>query len=328
LTIRVWLLVVLIIAVLASLHDAEAQPPTRPWRIGWLHQGSRPPNIVQEDAFRAGMRALGYTEGHHYVLELRYAEGRPERHSPLAAQLVALPVDVILGLSTPTAIAASRATSTIPIVIVLVADPVGSGLARSLARPGGNVTGTALALDEVSQKWLELLRTVRPRLSRVAVLSNPSNQSMSVMLTPLESSAQALDVKLSVHDLSQTERVDSVLNAVTAGRPDALIVLPDAFLFDHRARIADTAARLRLPDMYGTRRWLDAGGLMSYGPQFIDNFRRAATYVDKILKGARPGDLPIERPTKYELVVSRKAAEARGLTLPQSVLQRADDVIQ
>jgi putative ABC transport system substrate-binding protein len=293
---------------------AEAQTGKKPWRIGLLAQGSGVgPSI---DAFRDGLKDLGYAEGREYVMERRPADGRTERLPALAAELASLPVDVIVAPSTPSALAAMQATRTIPIIMVAVADPVGTGLVKTFARPGGNVTGTALALDEVSRKWLELLRTVLGRLSRVAVLYNSTNRSMPAMLKPLEASAQALRVTLTLHDFTPAESLPNVFNAVAGYRPDGMVVLPDTFLQNHRGRIAEQVARMRLPAIYSNRLDILAGGLMSYGPDFQQNYRRAASYADKILKGAKPADLPVERPTKFDLVVNMKAANALGTDDP------------
>jgi putative ABC transport system substrate-binding protein len=306
----------------------EAQQAGKSWRIGYLAQASPHVGTDALGEFKRGLRELGYVEGQQYIMEVRNAEGRPERLQEFAAELVALRVDVIVAGTTPPAVAAMRVTRSIPIVIGLAADPVGSGLVQSLARPGGNVTGSALAYDEVSGKWLELLTTVRGRLSRVAVLSNPTNESMPVMLGPLHASARALNVLLTIHDFAPGSAPDGVLDAVRRDRPNGLVVLPDAFIRTHVRRIADLATRMRVPAIYGNRPYAEAGGLMSYGPDLRESFRRAALYVDKIFKGARPTDLPIERPTKFEFVVNLKSAKAAGLTIPASLLARADQVIE
>ena len=291
----------LVLAVAALAAAAEAQPARGPWRIGWLNQGSAELVGPGMGAFRDGLKELGYAERRHYSLELRHADGRTERLPGLAAELVALPVDVIVAPSTPSAIAAKQATQAIPIVMVTVADPVGSGLVRSFSRPGGNVTGMALALDEVSHKWLELLRIMRGRLSRVAVLQNSTNRSMPAMLTALEVSGRTLNVRLTLHDFTKAETLASVFSTIAGDRPDGLVVLPDAFLQDQRGRILEQVARMRLPAIYGTRGDVSAGGLMSYGANFLDNYHRAAGYVDKIFTGVKPGDLPVERPKRFEL---------------------------
>jgi putative ABC transport system substrate-binding protein len=318
----------LALGTVAPSLGAGAQPATTPSRIGWLAQGSAEAGGATISAFREGLRQLGYAEGRQYLLEARYANGRSDRLPGLAAELAALPVDVIVAPSTPSALAAMEATRTIPIVMVTVADPVGSGLIRSFARPGANVTGTALALDEVSYKWLELLKTVRGHLSRVAVIHNSTNRSMPAMLRPLEASARALNVALTLHDLTLAEKLASVFDGVAGERPDGLVVLPDALLLSRRAHVVQQVARMRVLAIYGTRLYVEAGGLMSYGADFLHNHRRAASYIDKILKGAQPGDLPVERPTKFELVINIKTAKALGLTIPPSLLLQAESVIE
>lgn len=279
-------------------------------------------------AFREAFKELGSVDGRRYVLEIRHADGRSERLAALALELAKVPCDALVTIGTPATLAAMEATTMIPIAMANTADPVGSGLVRSLARPGGNVTGTAWALDEVSLKWLEILKTVRARVSRVAVIQNPTNQSMAAMLQPLERAARTLDVTLVVHDFAPTGTVSGVFATLAAGRPGGVIVLPDSFLADQRTRIAEEAVRLRLPTVYATRNYVTSGGLVSYGPAPIEGARRAATYVHKILQGAKPSDLPVERPTKFELVVNLKTARTLGLTIPRSLLLRADQVIE
>jgi putative ABC transport system substrate-binding protein len=301
--------------ILAVAVSAQAQQAGKLWRIGYLGQAASAIGTDTLGEFRSGLSDLGYVEGQHYLLLVRNAGGQPERLQTLATELVSLPVDVIVTASTPPAVAARRATTSIPIVMAISADPVANGLVQSLARPGGNVTGMALAFDEVSRKWLELLMTVRPPVSRVVVLSNPTNESMRVMLQPLDASARALNVKLSVQEFAPGSPLDGVLDSLQRARPDGLVVLPDAFVRTHVARIAETA-------------YVDGGGLMSYGSDQRENYRRAAVYVEKILKGTKPADLPVERPTKFELVINQKAAKAAGLTMPPTILLQADRVIE
>jgi putative ABC transport system substrate-binding protein len=306
----------------------HSQPTGKVWTIGFLAQATQESSAAGLNAFREGLRELGYAEKRNYILEVRFANGQTERLPALAADLVAVPVDVIVTPSTPSALAAMQTTRTVPIIIVTVADPVGSGLVQSFSRPGGNVTGLALALDEVSHKWLEFLRSVRGRLSHVAILQNSTNRSMPAMLGPLQASATALNVTLKVHDWTPSGRLERVIEALNADRPDGLVVLPDAFLQGERARIIEQLARLRLPAVYAVRADALAGGLMSYGPDFLDNYRRAGSYVDKVLNGARPGDLPVERPKKFELVVNMKTAKALRLTIPPALLLQADQVVE
>jgi putative tryptophan/tyrosine transport system substrate-binding protein len=314
--------------ILAVSARAEAQPPGKLWRIGYFAQAASAVGADTLGEFKRALGDLGYIEGQHYVLLVRDAGGQPERLQPLATELASAAVDIIVTASTPPALAALRATRSIPIVMAISADPVANGLVQSLARPGGNVTGMALAFDEISRKWLELLMAVRAPIARVVVLSNPTNESMRVMLQPLDASARVLSVKLSVHELAPGASPDTVLDSVRRERPDALVVLPDAFLRTHITRIAETAARMRAPAIYGNGAYVDAGGLMSYGADQRQSYRRAAAYVDRILKGAKPADLPVERPTKFELVINQKAARAAGLTMPASILLQADRVIE
>jgi len=264
------------VALLAAPLAVEGQPTTKPARIGWLVSGSPQATMPGVDAFRYGLKVLGCAEGQHYSIEAWYAGDRTERLPALGAELAALSVDVIVTPGTPAALAAQQATRNIPIVMLTVADPVGSGLVRSFSRPEGNVTGTALALDEVSHKWLELLRSLRPRLSRVGVIQNSTNRSMPAMLKPLEVSARTLGLTLSLHDVSRPDALTPAFNAVVQSRAEALVVLPDAFLQDQRGRVLEHVARVRLPAIYANRREVTAGGLISYGPDFLDHYRRAA----------------------------------------------------
>jgi putative ABC transport system substrate-binding protein len=316
--------------VLVASFAAEAQLAVKLWRIGWLYEGAVPipGTSTGIDIFREEFRKIGYLENRDYVIEARFAEGRTERLSGLAEELTGIPVDVLITGSTPTALAAMQATQVIPIVAIGVADPVGSGLVRSFDRPGGNVTGTALGLDEASNKWLELLKTVRPSLSRVAVLINSTNAGMRIMFEPLRASARALTVTLSFHDFTPAAAGASVFSAIAKERPHGIVVLPDAFIFDQRRTIFQQVARMRLPAIYAFGAYSGSGGLMSYGPNISAMAAKTASYVDKILKGARPGDLPVERPSRFDLVINLRTARALGLTIPQSLLVRADHVIE
>jgi putative ABC transport system substrate-binding protein len=274
------------------------------------------------------MRALGYVEGQHLVVESRGAAGQYERFPALAAELVRLPVDVLLAGGTPAALAAKDATTTIPIVIAGVADPVGSGLVASLARPGGNVTGVASVSPEVIEKQLELLKAVRPTVSRVAVLWNPTQPAHALMVRAAEEAAPALGVQLHRVEARGPEAFDGAFAAMTRADAGALLVLGDPMFFDHRSRLAELAATSRLPTVSNDRVFVEAGGLLCYGASHPDIYRRAATYVDKILKGAKPGDLPVEQPMSFELVINLKTAEALGLTIPPALLFQATEVIR
>jgi putative ABC transport system substrate-binding protein len=283
------------------------------------------------EAFRQGLRDLGYVEGRNVVIEYRDAEGKPERLPALAAELVALKVDVIVAGSTPHALAAKRATRTLPIVFIGAGDPVTDGLVTSLARPGGNVTGLSSLTPERLGKCLELLTQAVPGVSRVAVLWQPGavgERTEKDMLKGAEVAARALGVRLQFVEAEGPADIDRAFADMTRGRAGALAVWTTAMLVTERGRLVALAAKNRLPAMYTLREFVDAGGLMSYGHSQADLNRRAATYVDKILKGAKPGDLPVEQPTTFDLVINLKTAKALGLTIPQSVLGRADHVVE
>jgi len=307
---------------------AAAQQPKKVPRIGvlWLYS----PTIATPfaEAFRQGLRGLGYVEGQNIALEERWAEGRFDRLPSLAAELVRLNVDIIVTASTPAAQAGQQATRSIPIVMTNVSDPVESGLVSSLARPGGNVTGLSLMHPDLSGKRLELLKEIIPKISQVAVLSNPSNPNTPPLLRETEAAARALRVQLQVVEVRDSTELDKAFSAMTRDRAGALVVMPDSVLFDQRKRIVDLAAKSRLPAMYPWREPVDGGGLMAYGASGHDIMRGAAVYVDKILKGAKPADLPVEQPTKFELVINLKTAKALGLKIPAAVLARADQVLE
>ena len=299
-------------------------------RIGFLSLTSpsdRPPLLA---AFRQRLRELGWVEGQNIVIEYRYAEGRVDRLPDLAAELVRLKVDLIVASAgTQTAMAAKNATETIPIVMIAVRDPVGTGLIASLAHPGGNVTGVSgsAGLEWVA-KQLELLKETVPKIRRMAILSNPANAYHQLAIRELNVAARSLEVQLQLLEARGPNEFDGAFAAMAKERVGALLVLSDAIFSSHRTRLADLAARSRLPAAYGVREIVEAGGLMSYGPSFLDSYRRAATYVDRILKGAKPADLPVEQPSKYELVINLRTAKALGLTIPPSLLARADHIIE
>jgi len=327
------LIVTLALGVLLAPLAAEAQQAGKVARIGILTGGS--PEIPVEqaalDAFRQGLRELGYAEGQNIALDYRFAEERWERLSGLAAELVRLKVDVIFALYTPPALAAKQATSTIPVVAAAMADPVGDGLVASLARPRGNITGTTFLGPELVAKRLGLLKEALPRVSRVAALWHPgvySERTMRDMLKETEVAARALGVQLQLVEARGPNDFDSAFSAMTRDRAGAFIVLPSPMLYREHRRIVNLAAKSRLPAMYQAREFVEAGGLMAYGANLADLSRRAATYVDKILKGTKPADLPVEQPTKFEFVINLKTAKALGLTVPQSVLIQADEVIR
>jgi putative ABC transport system substrate-binding protein len=308
---------------------AEAQQVGQVPRIGFLSVTSpsdRPPLL---DAFRQRLRELGWVEGQNIVIDYRYAEGRVDRLPDLAAELVRLKVDLIVSWGTQGVTAAKNATETIPIVMIAVRDPVGTGLIASLARPGGNVTGVSgYAGLEIVARQLELLKETVPKIRRVAILSNPANAYHQLAIREVTVAARSLGVQLQLLEARGPNEFDGAFAAMAKERVGALLVLSDAMLSSHRIRLADLAARSRLPSAYAVRESVEAGGLMSYGPSFLDLYRRSAAYVDKILKGAKPADLPVQQPTQFELVINLKTAKALGLTIPQSLLQRADQVIE
>src|SRR2546425_52155 len=317
-------------ALLAAPLAAEAQQAAKAARLGYL-AADRAANPHLQEAFRQGLRELGYVEGRNLVIEYRDAEGKLERFPALAAELVALKVDVIVASGTLAALAAKQATRTVPIVFSPAADPVASGLVTSVARPGGNVTGLSLLYSELVGKWLELLKQAIPGVSRVAVLWQPGafgERTEKDMLKGVEVAARALGVRLQFVETRGPEDFDRAFSEMTRARAGALTVLPSNMFVSERRRLVDLAAKNRLPAVYPWREIVDTGGLMSYGPNLADSYRRAATYVDRILKGAKPADLPVEQATKFELVINLKTAKALGLTIPQSVLGRADYVIQ
>jgi len=326
------LTVVLALALLASPLAAEAQQAAKVARIGYLATApaeAASPHLLE--AFRQGLRDLGYVEGRNLVIEYRDTEGKLERLPALAAELVALKVDVIVAPNTVAALATTQATRTLPIVFASAGDPVTSGFVTSLARPGGNVTGLAFLAPELVGKCLELLKQVVPGVSRVAALWPPGGQGERTekdMLKEAEVAARALGVRLQFVEARGPTDFDRAFSEMTRARAGALTVLPSTMFFVEQRRLVDLAAKNRLPAVYTSREFVDAGGLMAYGPDLADMFRRAATYVDKILKGAKPGDLPVEQPTKFELVVNLKTAKALGLTIPQPVLGRAAHIIE
>ncbi len=315
---------------LVPLGTAAAQPPEKVPRVGYLNPGSLSDPVSQRrlEAFRQGLRDLGYVEGQNIAIESRWAEGK-YRYPALAADLVRLKVDVIVAQGGAATQAVQQATRTIPIVMSIVLDPVGSGLVPSLARPGGNVTGTSFMGPDLVGKQLQLLKEVVPKVSRVALLRNPANPASAQGLRDAEAAARALGVRLQALEARDPQEIDSAFAAMTRERAGALLILPDPIFGNQRRQIAELAAKRRLPAIYGgTPEYAEAGGLMVYGPNELDLNRRAAIYVDKLLKGAKPADLPVEQPTKFELVINLRTAKAIGLTIPQSVLIRADQVIE
>ena len=319
---------VLALGLLAAPLVGEGQPAGKVYRIGVLINGSASVSAKRTEALRQRLRDLGYVEGTNIALEYRWNEGKPDRLPELAAELVRGKVDVIVTHGAG-GLAAKRATTTIPIVMAIVTDPIGTGLVASLARPGGNVTGLSLVSTEgFAGKWLQLLKEAVPKLSRVAVLWNRANPGVASQVHDIEAAARTLGVRLQLLEFRGADQVERALTAMATTRPDGLIVPNDAAANQQRARIIAFAARNRLPTIYAARETVEVGGLMTYAPSQIDSWRRAADYVDKILKGAKPADLPMEQPTTFELVINLKTAKALGLTIPPSLLGRADEVIQ
>jgi len=307
----------------------EAQQAGKVYRIGYLSAGSTSANPHNLEAFRQGLHELGWNEGRNIIIEYRSAEGRFERLPELVAELVQLKVDVIAASPTPAALAARNATRTIPIVGMSLADPVGLGIIASLARPGGNLTGVSYSVGaDIFGKDLDLLRQTVPKVRRVAVLSNPANPSQALIIKNIEAAAQSLGLQLVLVEARGPGEFEGAFATMARERVGALFVVTDPAYIPHRARLIELTAKNRLPSMFTQRADVEAGGLMSYGPNFPDMYRRAATYVDKILKGAQPAELPVEQPTKFELVINLKTAKALGLTIPPLLLGRADEVIQ
>ncbi len=320
--------IVAVALVLAVPLAAAAQQPGKVYQIGVLETIAASLNSENLQAFRQELTALGYVEGRNLALAYRSADGRAERFPELAAELVRRRVDLIVTRGTPAAIAAKKATTVIPIVMAASGDPLGSGLVPSLARPGGNLTGLSAVVTELAGKRLELLREAFPAFSRVAHLWNPSNPMSANDWRETIAAARALGVMASSLEVRKSEDFRPAFEAARKQRADVMVVSLDALMQNHHRQIVDLARRHRLPDVYASREFVEAGGLMAYGVSYPDLYRRAAIYVDKIFKGVRPADLPIEQPTKFELVINLKTAKVLGLTIPPSLLVRADHLIE
>jgi len=319
-----------VLGVIAAPLAAEAQPAARTPRIGVLLPGApaaaaRNPRM---QAFYQSLREFGWVEGQNVVFERRYAEGQYGRLSALATELARLNVDVILTASTPPAQAAKSATASIPIVILDPGDPVATGLVTSLAWPGGNVTGVSSIAPDLAAKRLEMLKEAAPKTSRVAVLFNAAIPPAEIAMKELRAAAQVLGLRIESVAVQGPKGFEEAFGTITQDRADGLIVFPDPLTFTNQDLIVNFAAKSRISSLFGAKEFVEIGGLMSYGPSYPGMFRRGAYYVDKILKGAKPADLPLEQPTKFELVINLKTAKALGLTIPQSILIRADEVIQ
>ena len=321
----VWLLATLL---LTTVSPAEAQQPKKIPRIGFLIPGSHAAYSARTEAFRQGLRALGYGEGKNISIEYRFTEGRLERFPDLAAELVRLKVDVIVTAGTEAVLAAKQATQTIPIVMANVGDPVARGIIASLARPGGNITGLTTVSQDLSGKRLELLKETVPRLTRVGVLWNPTDRGATATFKETEATARAFGVQVQSLEVRSPSDFDAAFKAATQGRVHGLNVLQSGLINTHRTQIVELVTKNRLPTMFAEGAHVESGGLMSHGPNFPDLWRRAAVYVDKILKGTKPADLPVEQPMKFEFIVNLKTAKRIGMTIPPNVLVRADKVIR
>jgi putative ABC transport system substrate-binding protein len=320
---------VLALAAIGALPlGSNAQQTGKIVRLGLLSPLSASAFAPNDQALRKGLSELGWVEGRNFVITTRYAEGRYDRLPGLAAELAALKVDAIVSGATAGALAAKGATTTIPIVIVTTGDPVASGVISSLARPGGNVTGLTVLGRELSAKRLAILKEAFPRVTRVAVIGNPDNPENAPMLKGLEGAVHSLGIKLQMLDVRGPTEFEKTFATIAGARVGAIMVLTDILFLTYRERIVELVAKTRLPAMYGFQENVDAGGLMFYGAALDDMWRRAAIYVDKVLKGAKPADLAVEQPTKFELVINLKTAKALGVTVPKSLLIRADRVIE
>jgi putative tryptophan/tyrosine transport system substrate-binding protein len=313
--------------LLALCSPAQAQQPTKGSRIGLLTWAAAPPPSATTP-FDQGLRKLGYVEGQNIIIERRYASGQMDRFPELAVELARLPLDLILAQSFPAALAAKQATSTIPIVIMGAGDPVATGLVASFARPGGNITGVSALETELSGKRVELLKEAFPKLTRVAVLWNSADFGMTLKFREIELAAKALRLAVQASAIREPKDFDGVFSEMIRQRPDALFVITDPLTQLNRKQLVELALKSRLPAMYENAPYVDDGGLMAYGPSQAENLQRALHHVDKILKGAKPADLPIEQPTKFEFIINLKTAQQIGLTFPPNVLARADRVIK
>jgi putative ABC transport system substrate-binding protein len=321
-------LVLCALSLLTAPLAARAQQAEGPVTIGYLGNASPSLEANLVDAFREGLRQLGYVEGQNLVIRYVWAEGQQERHAVLAQELVRLKPDVILTAGTPGTLAAKQATPSIPIVTAIAGDPVAAGLVASLAQPGGNVTGLSTLAAELEGKRLELFKQVVPKLSRVVALLNPANPFTTIAWKAMQPAADALGIQLQPVEVQGPNDLDRALATIETVSPDGLIIVPDRFLLTYRASIVQFMAEHRLPGMFPFRQFVEEGGLLSYGPDYTDMYRRAATYVAKILRGATPADLPMEQPTKFEFLINLKTAQALDLTIPPVLLFQADKVIQ
>ena len=319
---------IITLGILLGSLAAQAQQTGTVYRIGFLGNSTAALEANLVGPFREGLRDLGYVEGRNILMEYRWAEGKYERFPALIRELLALKVAVIVTAGTPATLAVKKATTSVPLVVAAVGDPVETGIVPSLSHPGGNITGLTAIATEMDAKRLELLREIVPSVSYIAVLWNAANPLQVLDEKQVQAAAQVLRMRVLSLGVKTEEEIKSALAVMARERPDALLVLPDRLFLHHRALIMEFATRHRLPGVHAYRELVEAGGLMSYGPSYAEMHRRAAYFVDRILKGAKPGDLPVERPAKFDLVINMKTATALGLTIPQSVLLRATEIIQ
>jgi putative ABC transport system substrate-binding protein len=314
---------------LTTVSPATAQQPKKIPRVGFIGASSSSAASHYLEAFRRGLRELGYIEGKNIAIEVRWAEGSAERFPHLIAELIGLKVDVLVVSAAAGALAAKKSGITTPVVFAAVTDPIGFGIIDSLAQPGGNITGVALAVGEgFSGKWVELLKEAVPKVARIAVLRNPAHPLSEVFLKEMQAAGRAHRVKLDFFEARDPTQLDSALSKMEKERALALIVTPDPLFGSRRARIVDFVTRRRMPSMFFYKEFVDDGGLMAYGPSWADSYHRAAAYVDKILKGTKPADIPVEQPMKFEFVINLKTAKQIGVTIPQWTLMKADKVIR
>ena len=312
----------------AAAWPVTARAQSKIPRIGFLGNSTAALEANLLDAFREGLRELGYEEGRNIIIEYRWADGKYDHFPVLVAELIAAKVDAIVTAGTPAALAVKNATTTVPLVMVAVGDPIGTGLVPSLARPGGNLTGLSSIAPDLEGKRLQLLREVTPALSYVAMFINSLNPFHVSSMKQAHEAAQAMGIKLQLHDIRKSEDLDEAFAAIRKERPDALLILADRVFLHNRERIVDFANEQRLPNVNAYKELVEVGGLMSYGPSYEDMHKRAAIYVDKILKGAKPADLPIEQPSKFTFIVNIKAAKTLGVTVPSQLLGLADQLIE
>jgi putative ABC transport system substrate-binding protein len=325
---KIFTLFCLLITVLLITGFAQAQQPTKIHQIGFLSGASPSANVARHNAFRQGLRELGYMDGKNIVIEYRFADGKLDRLTTLAAELARLKVEIILTAGPGPTRAAKAATSTIPIVMAQDNDPVADGFVASLARPGGNITGLSTFAPELGGKRLEILREVVSKLATVGVLGSPTSRANAPVMREIELAAKVLNVQLQYLDVLEPKDIGTAFRVASNGRADAVLTLASIILSTQRAQVIELAAKNRLPAIYHNSQFVEAGGLMAYSANLTDLFHRSATYVDKILKGAKPADLPVEQPTKFEFIINLKTAKQIGLTMPPNVLARADKVIR